>query len=116
MRRRSSHSSVGTIAMAITKAVVTGRKNSAPARKRERQRQRQPDAEHQDQSGEQPVAAIGDRFELHLDRGLGRGVLRRLMRAVDHRAPTMPQRGRGGKTIRSPCSQTGLRMSGDILT
>jgi hypothetical protein len=31
--RRSSHSSIGTRAMAMTSAAVTGRKNSAPARK-----------------------------------------------------------------------------------
>ena len=31
-RRRSSHSSAGTSAMAMTRAAVTGRKNSAPAR------------------------------------------------------------------------------------
>ncbi len=31
-RRRSSHSSTGTKAIAMTKAAVTGRKNSAPAR------------------------------------------------------------------------------------
>ena len=31
-RRRSSHSSTGTRAIAITRAAVTGRKNSAPAR------------------------------------------------------------------------------------
>ena len=43
-RRRSSHSSIGTRAMAITRAAVTGRKNSAPARSANGKRERKPGA------------------------------------------------------------------------
>ena len=77
-RRRSSHSSTGTSAIAITSAAVTGRKNSAPARSAKGKRQDQRRADHQRDRGEQPVAAEGGGLGLELeafDRFLERLVL-----------------------------------------
>ena len=69
-RRRSSHSSTGTSAIAITRAAVTGRKNSAPARSANGSASRNAGAEDQGDRGEQPVAPIGGRLGLDLERRL----------------------------------------------
>ena len=67
-RRRSSHSSSGTRAIAITKAAVTGRKNSAPARSAKGSARQQAGARDQRDRGEQPVAPIGGALGLGLER------------------------------------------------
>ena len=54
--RRSNHSSIGTSAIAITSAAVTGRKNSAPARSANGSARISPMPRDQGQRGEQPVA------------------------------------------------------------
>ena len=68
-RRRSSHSSTGTSAIAITSAAVTGRKNSAPARSANGSASSKAAPDNQGERGEQPVAAEGGLLDLGLEPG-----------------------------------------------